>query len=137
MAWSAKRKLLHAEMLGAYHEARDAEMDEQAAGGWDGDLDTGDPQAMQQAAQQAGLDTSGVDVPGGGQAAPETVPNSPRQGQSANPVARHETAWDFSDDDTDWEFCPQCQGLFDPADNEYEAHFDNPEFPCTRDGGAG
>lgn len=127
MAWSAKRKLLHAEMLGAHHEAKEEQMDEEAAGGWDGDAQYDQSADVQRAARQAGVDTS--DMPG----ASEHVPNSPHQGQRGDPTQRHETSWDVSDDDTEWEFCSQCQGLFDPADNEYEAHFDLPGFDCRRE----
>lgn len=131
MSWSAKRKLLHAELLGAHHEAVEAETDTDAAGGWDAD-EFDSRHDMQQAAQQAGIDTS--DMPGAGRGG-DPVPNSPQQGRRGDPTAHHDQSWDFSDDDTDWEFCPQCQGLYDPAEGEYEAHFDNPEFACQRGAG--
>jgi hypothetical protein len=65
-----------------------------------------------------------------GQQSPSSQPTNPR-GTGRNPAARHERTLNVADEDTDWEFCPQCHGLFEP-DGEYEAHFESPDFNCHR-----
>jgi len=120
VGWSTRRKLFHAQMLGAYHEYRNEQADDAHDGyGYD-EFDPGEYDAAagnpQQMAQQAGVDA---------------VPNSPGQPQGANPASRHDVTWDVGDEDIDWQFCPQCQGMYEP-NGEFEAHFENPDFNCER-----
>lgn len=131
--WSVERKLFHAQCLGAL----DAYKNEQASSAHADDYDPNDinmddydyapddmPSPDEMQAQMGGGHGQS-----GGTGGVDTVPTSASPGEGVNPAARHDHTYNVADEDTDWEFCPQCRGLFEP-DGEFEAHFESPEFNC-------
>lgn len=112
--WSARRRLLHVQMLGSYHEFKREQTEQNTGHGTHGvNPDTmSQTQNLPQSAQQAG----------------GMVPSSPGAPSGADPTSRHGVQYDVANEDVDWQFCEQCHGLFEPG--EYEAHFNSGEFDC-------
>lgn len=108
-------------MIGTYHEHRDAQM-EQSHAGYDADLDvpTDDPSTPAQPQTPSRPGQQSAQAGGGSRNVHPDV------------AARNDVTYSVADEDTDWQFCEQCQGMFEP-DGEYDAHFDSPDFRCVRE----
>lgn len=114
-------------MIGAYHEERERQM-EQSREGY-GDVTMPDTPAQTATAHQPAQ----APTPGASGAGDTTGSGSGSGSGDVHPdvAARNDVTYSVSDEDTDWQFCEQCQGLFEP-DGEYDAHFESPGFDCVR-----
>ena len=120
--WSARRRLLHAQMIGSLNQYKqqqaEADSGEYQQAGM-GDMQ-GVAQDVQTPGQMAHGQGQGADLPG---TAKPTTPGM-------DPTTRHANQLTVADEDTEWEFCEQCRGLFEPG--EFEAHFSQPGFDCVQ-----
>lgn len=122
-------------MLGAYHKYKQERAEQNAETpdanpgqhGMDMDMDMDMPSSTP-SPSGTGPDPS-PQSPSTPSPSPSTTGSSSGGGQHPA-TARHDQTYDIANEDVDWQFCEQCQGLFEPG--EYEAHFGSAEFDCQR-----